>query len=474
MTADRPNVLLLMVDQMRTPRWFPRDARFPAYERLRREGLFFENSFVCANPCSPSRASIVTGLHYTQHGIHSNVAGPGSQGMPSLDPRLPTVGHAFQRAGWRTPYFGKWHLAAPQDVEGVGLGRYGFEGWEGRDYEGAPYQGINEDGGFADRAIAWLREHAHGGPWFLTCSFINPHDIMFYSRVPPPDDLPARCEALPGNFADDLSTKPRVHAQFQRFWGTIMGMTPEQPDAMWRRYGDYYLWLTEKVDAEIGRVLDALDASGVADRTLTVFLSDHGEMAGAHRLQGKGPFVYHENVQVPLVFRWPGRVAAGVVTTALAHNVDLFPTLVDLAGAGAVPDHLPGRSLRSIVRGAHDAAVHDEVLLTWSMTMRRAGAVPGAALAADLARSVRPAPGEVRGMFDGRWKFARYFDETLPEEEHELYDLREDPYELRNLAGDPGYGRVVREMRARLASAEAREMGSIEVAGVGRVGPRSR
>lgn len=472
--SERPNVLLLMVDQMRTPRWFPRDASFPAYERLRREGLFFENSFVCANPCSPSRASIVTGLHYTQHGIHSNVAGPGTQGVPSLDPRLPTIGHAFRRAGWRTPYFGKWHLSAPHDVERAGLDAYGFEDWQGRDYEGFPYQGVNEDGGFADRAIAWLRDHAHDGPWFLTCSFINPHDVMFYSRVPPPADLPARCETLPASFADDLGTKPRVQAQFQRFWGTIMGMTPEQPDDMWRRYGDYYLWLTEKVDVEIGRVLDALDASGVADRTLTVFLSDHGEMAGAHKLQGKGPFVYHENVQVPLVVRWPGRVAPGAVTPSLAHNVDLFPTLVDLAGAGAVPDHLPGRSLAPIVRGVHDAAVHDEVLLSWSMTMRRAAAVPGAALAADMARDATPAPGEVRGMFDGRWKFARYFDETLPDEEHELYDLREDPWELRNLATDPACRQIVREMRARLAAAEAREMGVVEIAGVGPVGTPPR
>lgn len=120
-------------------------------------------------------------------------------------------------------------------------------------------------------------------------------------------NCPRVCESLPDNYRDDLQTKPRIHAGFQRFWGRIMGMDAEQPDELWRRYGDFYLYLTQKVDAEIARVLDALDASGTAADTLTVFLADHGEMAGAHKLQGKGPFAYHENVQVPLTFRWPGR-----------------------------------------------------------------------------------------------------------------------------------------------------------------------
>ena len=185
MKETRPNVLLIMVDQMRTPRWFPAGTTLPAYERLRREGLTVENSFVVANPCSPSRASIVTGLHYTQHGIHSNVAGPGSRGVPSLDPRLPTIGHAFRRAGYRTPYLGKWHLSAPADVEGTQLERYGFEAWQGHDYEGFPNQGLAEDPGFASRAADWLREHAQDGPWFLTCCVHQParHHVLQPGRA---------------------------------------------------------------------------------------------------------------------------------------------------------------------------------------------------------------------------------------------------------------------------------------------------
>jgi arylsulfatase A-like enzyme len=394
---------------------------------------------------------------------------PPAHGRPDAHAALVPPGHVLPRV--RAPAPRGPVLRGQHDLEVVGLAPCGFEAWQGPDDEGFPYQGLTEDGGFADRAIAWLEAHARGGPWLLTCSFINPHDIMFYSRVPPPDDLPARCEALPDNFTDDLATKPRVHAQYQRFWDTVMGMTPEQPDDLWRRYGDYYLWLTEKVDAEIGRVLDALEASGVADRTLTVFLSDHGETAGPHTLQGNGPFVYHENVQVPLILRWPGRVAGGAVTNSLANNVDVFPTLLDLAGAGPAPPHLPGHSLATVVRGAHDAAVHEEVLLSWGMTMRRARGIPGAPRpTAATAPDVTPAPGEVRGMFDGRFKFARYFDETLPEQEYELHDLRNDPHELRNLAADPAWARSTREMAERLAAAEARDMAPRGIDGLGRVG----
>ncbi len=453
MSSRRPNILLILVDQMRLPRWFPAGVPLPAYDRLQREGRSFNQAFVSANPCSPSRASLVTGLHYTQHGIRSNVVGSGSSGMPSLDPRWPTFGHAFREAGYRTPYIGKWHLSAPPDLVDRGLAAYGFEEWKGPDCEGLPWQGLQQDGQFAEQAARWLAVHATRGPWLLTCSFINPHDIMFFRRTMPPDDCAERC-ALPDNHADDLSGKPRIQARYQHFWGGVMGMTADQPEAIWRRYGDLYLYLTEKVDAEVGRVLTALDASGVADDTLTIFLSDHGEMAGAHRLQGKGPFVYQENVQVPLIVRWPGRILPNSGSTALAQSIDLFPTLMDLAGIGAPPAHLVGRSLAPAVLD-DDQTVNDHVLLSWGMTMRRAGTVAAGP----------PIGDEVRGLHDGRYKIARYFAPDA-EDEIELYDLHNDPFELRNLAADPGYAALRVGMLDRLQIAESTEMAPLDVRSV--------
>lgn len=452
-----PNVLLVMVDQMRLPRWFPIGERLSAYDRLRAEGLSFENAFACANPCSPSRASIVTGLHYSQHGICANVAGTGTPGIASLDPCLPTYGHAFRRAGYRTPYVGKWHLSTPDDYASVGLERYGFEGWHGPDREGHPLQGLREDADVSREAIAWLGAYAADGPWFLTCSFVNPHDIMFFRRTEPPEDCPRYGAPLPTSFRDDLSTKPRIQARYQAFWGQVMGMSPDQPEDEWRRYGDFYLYLTQQVDAEVARVLAALEALGVADRTITVFVSDHGEMAGAHMLQGKGPFVYHENVQVPLVFRWPGRIAAGRSTAALAQSVDLFPTLLELTGAAATPGYLPGRSLSPLLLGSDTVGPNDHVLLSWGMTARRMQSEPPRADG-----SGGRIPDEVRGLFDGRYKIARYFADGA-EEEVELYDLLDDPYELRNLAGDVGHSPLRREMMDRLRAAEAAEMAPRDV-----------
>ena len=124
--AGRPNVLLVIADQWRQPRWFPEGAKLPGFDRLRREGLAFTNSFVSAVPCSPSRACLFTGRHLTQHGVQNNV---NLNMNPSLDPRIPTLGHRFQEAGFRTPYFGKWHLTEPDEYRQSGLTAYGFEAW---------------------------------------------------------------------------------------------------------------------------------------------------------------------------------------------------------------------------------------------------------------------------------------------------------------------------------------------------------
>jgi arylsulfatase A-like enzyme len=448
-----PNVLLVMVDQMRLPQWFPPDFRLPAYDRLLREGLLFDNFFTSAVPCSASRATIFTGLHQPTHGISTNVAIGLIPGDGSLDPRLPTLGHVFQDAGYRTPYFGKWHLTERRDYHEAGLSDYGFEGWQGPDPWGLPFQGTRKDADFVDQAIRWLQWNGTCAPWFMTCSLVNPHDIMYYRRFDlPPYAVPDMGAELPSNFGDTLEDKPRVQTQYRDAYGALMGTPPDAGERVWREYVDYYCYLTQQADTQMGRLLEALDRYGLTNDTIVVFVSDHGEMAGAHRLQSKGPFVYQENNLIPCVVRWPGRVAAGARTGALAQTVDLFPTLIDMTGIPASRSHLPGRSLVPAVLGGQD--VNDHVLMVFPYSnsddftqLAGVGRIP------DIT-----APMQVRAICDGRYKFARYFDRGMADEEYELYDLVNDPLEMRNLAGDPAHKFIRRDMELWLGQAEAAEM----------------
>lgn len=456
-TGGRPNILLILVDQMRFPRWFPQDARLPAYERLKNEGLSFSNHFTSAVPCSPSRACLLTGLHLPQHGVQVNMPMPGMKGQASLSPEIPTLGHAFQASGYRTPYFGKWHLSVHEDYRKVGLAPYGFEEWKGPDRDGWPLDGLMQDKRFTNQAIKWLEHNGKSKtPWFLTLSLINPHDIMFYKRFDvPPAMVPDVCDRLPDNFNDSLEGKPRIQKLWRENWGKIMGTGPDQPERVWRQYIDFYYYLTRKVDLQVKRTLEALDRLGLAEDTLVVFTSDHGEMAGAHMLQGKGPFVYNENNQVPLIMRWPGRIRPGAETMALTQSVDLFPTLIDLFGVKTAADQLPGRSFKPVLEDPEKATVNDHVLMVWGSWAQ--------ALNAGITRMIVPdvnVPNQVHAIHDGRYKYAKYFGDGC-DDEFELYDLREDPLEMRNLAVDSHYARLAGEMSGRLLSAEKEELGNL-------------
>ncbi len=455
---ERPNVLLILVDQMRHPRWFPEDEPLPAYQRLRSEGLSFTNHFTSAVPCSPSRATLFTGRHVDQHQVYVNTTLVGAN--QSLDPGITTLGHLFQQAGYRTPYFGKWHLVNNDDYKSKNIEPYGFEHWETPDRDGLPYEGLMRDPGFAGRAIKWLERHGKEGPWFLTCSLINPHDICYYSRLDVPTAMvPNVCDALPENWDDELEDKPAIQEQYRKLFGIALGMNPGRSKRAWINYLNFYYYLTKKIDELAGKVLDALDRLGLSENTLVIFTSDHGEMCGSHRLQSKGPFVYHENNQVPLIMRWPQRIQPGSEAGALTQSVDFFPTLLELAGIRADCSHLPGKSAAPLVQdpAADLNAVNDHVCFTFgysnTMGLNR--------MAKKLGLPEMTAPMQIRALYDGRYKFARYFEDHVQEEDHELYDLENDPLEMRNLARDPGCSKITKSMKERLRQAEEEEMGPI-------------
>lgn len=447
----RPNVLLILVDQMRQPRWTPAGIT-PNVDRLSKRGVSFTNHFVSAVPCSPSRACLFTGTYTTQNKMFTNCDFVEGALQPSLDPKIPTMGHIFRGAGYRTPYRGKWHLTRKFDQNNKDpLIDYGFEGWKRPDapFGGPPYNGAIIDPVYARQAVEWLlNSENHKQPWFLTCSLVNPHDICAYPRYYPHTKLfPAKTEKPPDNWTDDLSTKPRAQLEHQKNYIKLGGpLDVTNPDA-WRKYLDYYIHCQESVDLNIGKVLDALERSGQVANTIVVFTADHGEMGGSHRLRTKGCFAYEEVMNVPLIFSWPGHLSEGAKAGALASNVDVIPTLAAMAGLSSLP-YLAGLDLSPALKSPDSGDVRDHIIYhtDWEVAFKIGKSSDE--------RSLYSAPAHIRSIRDRDWKYAYYFSQGRKEVEHELYNLKNDPLEMTNLANDAGYLTKRNEMYERLMERE--------------------
>jgi len=478
---DKPNVLFILVDQMRKPVWTP-EGITPNFDRLAASGVSFENNFCSAVMCSPSRACLLTSTYTTQNRMFSNCDVIFKAKQKSLDPSIPTMGHVFGNAGYRTPYRGKWHLAHPKDRQN-GLIDYGFEGWStvdpltgartdcGEPTGGGTCCGEIQDPIFARQAKDWLMDPAsRKHPWFMVCSLVNPHDIcvfpgygsLYLPKGVKKKEAPSSCrcnglkedaafprvvESLPENWTDDLSDKPRIQRRWQTYQDIIYGRMDEKNPRHWLRYMDYYVYCMRDMDKNLGTVLAALEESGQRENTIVVFTSDHGEMAGSHRLRTKGYFAYEEEMKVPLVFSMPGTIPRGRKISGLATGVDLMPTLTDLAGVHN-PNYTAGLSLAQQVMSPEKDSPRQNVLF-------HADNYP--------LEDLDPVPCSLRAIRDKQWKYVYYFNSTYDKPvDRELYNLDEDPYEMVNLARDPGYDKKCKEMHAQMMEQEEKLLDDFE------------
>jgi arylsulfatase A-like enzyme len=426
--ARPPNVLFIMTDQQVADGLSCRMGRdylhTPALDRLAARGTYFTRAYA-ANPlCMPSRNAIFTGRHPHETGVTYNT--PMYTGQ-RLDPaEFPLLGTYFRRAGYRTGYFGKWHLCA--DVKQPDA--HGF----------AEIDVQQKDAVTADQAVAFLRAQPAGRPFLLVASFLNPHNIAEYTRgqplsngpvgePPPLAQLPPPPENLGAPVAEpDSMTLIRRGYHANRRLFPVGGFPPSVWQAM--RWG--YYRMIEKVDAEIGRVLDALREQGLEGETLVVFVSDHGECAGAHGLSQKTVF-YEESVRVPLIVAAPGQTVARTSDAFVNIGVDLLPTLLDFAGL-ARPAKLTGLSLRAPAAGETVPGWPDQVVA--GNHMSQGGLVDGFVPITE-GRMVRTA----------RYKYCVY---RHGDRRESLVDLVNDPGEMVDLANDPAYRPVVLEHRERL------------------------
>ena len=303
----RPNILLLVSDEERARIPRPPGYRLPAHERLAEAGTSFSRYYAAAAMCSSSRSVIYTGRHMPVTEIHDN------DNMPyvdPLDPTLGTIGTMLRSAGYYTTYQGKWHLSKlyrePGDPSTVdALEPYGFSEWnDWGDIDGGAWAGLQVDPVIAGQAVKWLRDRAPAvadeQPWFMAVNFVNPHDIMSFDfggrssvQMPPnlaravvtkpAADVPLyqdRWDAeLPSTAHEDLSGAPPAVREYAAMMDTVFG--PVLGDDHWREGLDFYLNCIRDVDRNVELVLDALVASGQADRTVIIYTADHGDLVAS-------------------------------------------------------------------------------------------------------------------------------------------------------------------------------------------------
>jgi arylsulfatase A-like enzyme len=345
--GNKPNILVIIVDQMRAPQWFPEPAKLaaplPNIGRLQRSSVSFDSHYTASNMCTPSRGVMTTGLYSHQTGCLFTGAGPVES---SLAPQFPTWGTMLRQQGYHTWWWGKWHLGHTSDTTPEGLEAHGFSGGTYPSPNGAPNQGLQKDPDIVNQFNGWFDDHAGNGPWCTTVSLVNPHDICWWPKNPLPENVPHWFDSAPVNFEtpEDLHNrgKPQLQIDYLNFMSPLLtgALSYSGPDlsAQWARCLDMYLWLQQQVDTQIGRMLGKLASRPEIDRnTVVVFTSDHGEYGGSHGLRGKGAAAYEESIRVPLYIRDPhGHLTPkpGDTRTQFTSSVDLAPLLLTIGYGG--------------------------------------------------------------------------------------------------------------------------------------------
>lgn len=423
--SRRPSVLVIVLDQVAEKAvgaygntW----VHTPHIDRLAAGGTRFGNVYVTTPLCVPSRASLWTSRLPHETGLVSNEPRLG------LTSDLPTLGLAFSQAGYEAVHFGKEHDGGT--LRGFRREPSGHAEVE----EKAPWpagEGTSSDRHTTERASVFLRG-AHERPFIAIADLVNPHDICGWvglnqgkgpQDAQAEDDLPP----LPENFEIlDLAKRPlpiRYLCCSHRRLAQASRWTP----TAYRHYLAAYRHYLEQADAEVGRLLDALDASPAARETIVVLLSDHGDGLAAHRHVTKHAAFYEEAVRVPLIVAGPGLPRGRLVNGPLVSTLDLFPTLCDLARV-PIPSGLRGRSLAGFLRGTTPGDSREYVVSQWH---------------SEYGELVTPG----RMLRTRRYKYTRYLEGGG----EELFDLVADPGEQRTLVWDPVHAEALRAHRDLLA-----------------------
>lgn len=473
-----PNILFIITDHHA---WYNHfrpgefELTFPAWERFCGEGVRFDRAYSVCPLCTPARTSMMTGVYPSRHGLRWNTENRRHDNRIDIPDEFPLYTSYLEQAGYRNGYVGKWHcgharLPADYGLEGWSLPDYGqpymspeyktyaaergfgdaraliehnldHPDWAGRTmtlHDDSPWHFMNGSGILqgppeaheeffvAHLAAEKLKDLSAGGrPWSLTASFWGPHQPYYptepFAGMVAPETIPE----FP-NFNDPLTGKPLRHFLHR----DIVHNNPRRQWPEWSTWQQVVRRCYEQelqLDAAVGRLLDTLDVSGQAENTLVIWLADHGDALASHGgVWDKSSSCIEEVLRIPMAARFPGCAAAGTVTDRLVTNMDATATMLEAAGI-ELPGHMQSRSLVPVITDPGGAAWPDHVVCEHNG--HSAGDIMQRTVVTDRYKYVG-------ALFDG----------------DELYDLEQDPYELTNLAADPGHRDTARQMRELLVA----------------------
>jgi len=446
----QPNILYIMADDHASHAISAYGSvinRTPNIDRIGQGGVRLTNCFCTNSICTPSRAAILTGQYSNRNGVYTL--------NDRLDPARNHVAKELQRGGYQTAMIGKWHLESDPT---------GFDYWNI-----LPGQGVYYDPTFikqgerkkysgyctdliGDFTLEWLKQRDPKKPFFAMSHHKAPHRPW----EPGPkykDEFNGQTIPEPSNLYDHYEGRSRSVADVKMRVGENMNKTDLKRDLPPDLKGDElrkwayqfyikdYLRCIQSVDDNVGRMLDYLDAEKLSDNTIVIYTSDQGFYLGDHGWFDKR-LMYEEALRMPFLMRYPGGIKPGTVNKDITLNVDFAPMFLDYAGQKP-PAEMQGRTFRANLEGHTPKDWRKAMYYRYWMHNDNDHHVPGH-----------------YGIRTERWKLIYFYGKPLgktgahpPDSEPawELYDLRSDPHEMKNLYGDAKYGATVRELKAQLA-----------------------
>ena len=436
---SKPNIVFILIDDQA---WnvLGKDGRYtfmktPNLDQLSREGLVFENAFVTTSLCSPSRACFMTGSYAHTNGVYIN-----SYSDP--DPDVPLLPKVLQEAGYETAFLGKWHMKRGANP------REGFDYWLSFDGQGKYIDPpLNENGrefiekGYmtdilTDYAMRWIKKPREK-PF---CLFLW-HKAVHAPFTPAPRDSDAFPNALIpeyDNWYDTMEGKPEwlrrgwLYGVHNKVWYESEGKpVPEKIEPRpWNPKNSRwinYLRAMLAVDESVGNMRNCLEELNILDNTILVFGSDNGFFLGSHQ-RGDKRLMYEESIRIPLIVRYPELIKAGSKNSDMILNIDIAPTLIELAGA-EVPADMQGMSFVTLLKNEN---------AEWRKSF----------MYEYFQESYAPGFVTATGVRNKKYKYIEYPD--MINDIDELYDLENDPGEMINLINSPDHQTVRSEMKAEL------------------------
>ncbi|MEO7651121.1 MAG: sulfatase [Bryobacteraceae bacterium] len=445
----QPNILYIMSDDHAAhaiSAYGSKINRTPNIDRLASGGMRLTNCFCTNSICTPSRAAILTGQYSHKNGVYTLA--------DKLDTNRNNVAKELKGAGYQTAMIGKWHLVNDPT---------GFDYWNILPGQGVYYDPVFLDQGvkkqhkgyctdlIGDFSLDWLKQRDRSKPFFLMCHHKAPHrpwdpapkyaKMLENESVPEPDNLYDHYEGKARSVAD---TKMKVGEDNTKRDLKVDIPADLKGDALrkwaYQRYIKDYLRCVQSVDDNVGRLLDYLDAERIANETIVIYTSDQGFFLGDHGMFDKR-LMYEESLRMPFLVRYPGVIKAKSVNDDIVRNVDFAPTFLDFAGGKASPE-MQGRSFRPNLEGRSPKNWRTAMYYRYWMHNSNDHHVPAH-------YGVRTKQYKLI-YFYGKPLGMRGAGEQVTEPDWELYDLKKDPREMKNVYRDPAYKNVVDKLKTEL------------------------